>query len=56
SLEEAGAVKAYKAIQSTHSAEVSVELLWALEGAIKGTHWSVIPQSRRQELLNKLSN
>ena len=56
SLEQAGAVNAYKAIQSTHSAEVSVELLWALEGAINGTHWSVIPQARRQELLNMLSN
>ena len=55
SLEQAGAVNAYKAIQSTHSAEVSVELLWALEGAIHGTHWSVIPQTRRQELLTKLS-
>ncbi|WP_159738970.1 TfoX/Sxy family DNA transformation protein [Vibrio atypicus] len=56
SLEEIGAVKAYQAIQSSHSTEVSVELLWALEGAIKGTHWSVIPQTRRQELLNKLSS
>lgn len=56
SLEEAGAVNAYKAIQSSHSAEVSVELLWALEGAIRGTHWSVIPQDRRQELLSKLTN
>ncbi len=55
SLAEHGAVDAYKAIQSTHSADVSVELLWALEGAINGTHWSVIPQQRRQELLNQLN-
>ncbi|WCP68066.1 TfoX/Sxy family DNA transformation protein [Vibrio tubiashii] len=54
-LEEVGAVHAFKAIQSTHSADVNIELLWALEGAIKGTHWSVIPQSRRQELLTQVS-
>ena len=34
-LEQIGSVKAFKAIQATHSAEVSIELLWALEGAIK---------------------
>jgi DNA transformation protein len=56
SLEEHGAADAFRAIQLTHTTEVSVELLWALEGAIKGTHWSVIPQERRQELLNQVSN
>ncbi|KJY83137.1 DNA transformation protein [Vibrio galatheae] len=54
-LEEVGAVNAFKAIQSTHSADVNIELLWALEGAINGTHWSVIPQSRRQELLTQIN-
>lgn len=55
-LEETGSVNAFKAIQSTHSSDVNIELLWALEGAINGTHWSVIPQNRRQELLNELSH
>lgn len=55
-LEETGSVNAFKAIQSTHSTDVNIELLWALEGAIKGTHWSVIPHNRRQELLNQLSH
>ncbi|WP_182025710.1 TfoX/Sxy family DNA transformation protein [Vibrio rotiferianus] len=54
-LEEQGALNAYKAIQETHTASVSIELLWALEGAINGTHWSVVPQSRRDELINHLS-
>ncbi|AEX21452.1 TfoX/Sxy family DNA transformation protein [Vibrio natriegens] len=54
-LEEKGAVNAYKAIRDSHSAKVSIELLWALEGAINGTHWSVVPQSRREELENALS-
>ncbi|EEX91841.1 hypothetical protein VIOR3934_06184 [Vibrio orientalis CIP 102891 = ATCC 33934] len=55
-LEETGSVNAFKAIQSSHSSEVNVELLWALEGAIHGTHWSVIPHSRREELLSQLSH
>ncbi|MEH0666401.1 TfoX/Sxy family DNA transformation protein [Vibrio scophthalmi] len=55
-LEQTGAVEAYKAIRSTHSADVSIDLLWALEGAIKGTHWSVVPQARRDELLNQLQS
>lgn len=56
SLEDAGAVEAFKAIQSTHTSSVNIELLWALEGAINGTHWSVIPHSRREELLEQLKN
>ena len=54
-LEQKGALSAYKAIRDSHSAKVSIELLWALEGAINGTHWSVVPQSRREELKNALS-
>ena len=55
-LEQVGSAKAYQAIQASHDNNVSLELLWALEGAIKGTHWSVVPQSRRQELLLRLEH
>lgn len=55
-LETKGSVGAFKAIQATHTADVSIELLWALEGAINGTHWSVIPQTRREELMAHLAN
>lgn len=54
-LEETGALGAYRAIQDSHASDVSLELLWALEGAIKGTHWSVIPQDRRSELMAGLN-
>ncbi|MCL9782375.1 TfoX/Sxy family DNA transformation protein [Vibrio sp. S4M6] len=54
-LEAKGSVEAYKAIKQTHSTEVGLELLWALEGAIQGKHWSVIPQARKEELANHLS-
>lgn len=53
-LMETGSVKAYKAIQQTHSSSVSDELLWSLEGAIKGTHWSVISTDIRNELRKQL--
>ena len=53
-LLEAGSINAYKALQNTHSGSVSIDMLWALEGAISGRHWSVIPQDRRSELLAKL--
>ncbi|MEI8632865.1 TfoX/Sxy family DNA transformation protein [Vibrio sp. PP-XX7] len=54
-LHEKGAIQAYKAIQETHpSTQPSLELLWALEGAIEGKHWSVIPKSRREELVDLL--
>lgn len=53
-LQSKGALEAYKAIQQTHSSSISIELLWALEGAIEGKHWSVIPQSRRDELVKSL--
>lgn len=55
-LEQTGSLEAYKAIRESHVSEISLELLWSLEGAIKGTHWSVVPQSRRDELLSRLHN
>ncbi|KAB0286662.1 TfoX/Sxy family DNA transformation protein [Vibrio fortis] len=55
SLYESGSVNAYKAIKESHSSSVSLELLWALEGAINGTHWSVIPQQRRDELISSIN-
>ncbi|WP_036798147.1 TfoX/Sxy family DNA transformation protein [Photobacterium marinum] len=54
-LYEAGSLNAYRALQETHRDTVNIELLWALEGAVSGTHWSVIPQQRRTELLSQLN-
>ena len=54
-LMEAGSINAFKALQDAHQGTVSIDLLWALEGAISGQHWSVIPKDRRSELLAKLS-
>ncbi|ODP98819.1 MULTISPECIES: TfoX/Sxy family DNA transformation protein [Salinivibrio] len=53
-LQKHGAVNAYKALVSAHDKDLSLELLWSLEGAITGKHWSVVPPQRRQELLQHL--
>ena len=53
-LFDAGALNAFKALQKSHEGSISVELLWALEGAVSGQHWSVISQQRRSELLSAL--
>jgi DNA transformation protein and related proteins len=51
-----GSVNAFKAIQESHPAtQLSLELLWSLEGAIEGMHWSVLPKGRREELAKKIS-
>ncbi|WP_025739907.1 TfoX/Sxy family DNA transformation protein [Salinivibrio socompensis] len=55
-LQKYGAVGAYKALTSAHDNTLSLELLWSLEGAITGKHWSVVPPQRRQELLQHLEN
>ncbi len=54
-LYKQGSLAAFRALQSTHSRSISLDLLWAIEGAISGKHWSVIPSQRRDELLTALN-
>ncbi len=49
-----GALTAFKMLQDAQGDSLNVELLWALEGAITGQHWSVVTEGRRQELLSNL--
>lgn len=53
-LVQQGSLNAYNAILKTATATPPLELLWALEGAINGIHWSVISQERRDELSEQL--
>lgn len=56
-LMEQGSLHAYSAILETSPATTpSLELLWALEGAINGVHWSVVSQERRDELSQQLNS
>ncbi|WP_413111609.1 TfoX/Sxy family DNA transformation protein [Thaumasiovibrio sp. DFM-14] len=54
-LVEKGALEAFKLLQQSQGDNLNVELLWALEGAITGKHWSVVGEARRQELLTHLN-
>jgi DNA transformation protein len=51
-LRETGAIHAYQALKKQQKETLQPTLILALEGAIQGTHWSVIPSKRRKELLN----
>ena len=54
-LKEAGALDAFQALQKTHNNSLSLDMLWALEGALDGKHWTVITPQRRNELLAGLN-
>jgi DNA transformation protein len=49
-LRKLGAVKAYAQVKA-HSPRASLNLLWALEGALTGLHWQVVAREHRTSLL-----
>lgn len=51
-LYRVGAANAFLAIRASHNVPVKLELLWILEGAIQGVHWSVVSNQRRNELIH----
>lgn len=54
-LRALGAVRAY--VQTKRAgAPVSLNLLWALEGAITGLHWQVVARDHRTSLLLALED
>lgn len=53
-LRELGALEAFLTLRDSHHLPIAVELLWFLEGAINGIHWSVVSQKRREELKKQL--
>lgn len=53
-LRRLGAVNAYRAVR-TRGFRASKVLLYAIEGALQGIHWSDLP-AERKEALNKAFN
>ncbi len=49
-LRTLGSVRAYLRVKST-GANASLNLLWALEGALTGLHWQVVAREHRLSLL-----
>ncbi len=52
-LQELGAVRAYLRVKR-HGGNASLNLLWALEGALSGQHWQVVAKAERLRLLLEL--
>jgi len=53
-LRELGAVCAY--VQVKQFGKVSLNLLWAIEGALSGQHWQVVARHERLRLLLELED
>ena len=53
-LRELGAVRAY--VQVKRTAKVSLNLLWAMEGAQSGQHWQEVAKHERLRLLLELED
>ena len=49
-LKRLGAVRAYAKVKAS-GANASLNLLWALEGALTGLHWQVVAREHRLSLL-----
>jgi DNA transformation protein len=54
-LRALGAVAAYVAVKAS-GANASLNLLWALEGALTGRHWRVVAREDRTWLLMQLDD
>ena len=54
-LKALGAIKAYCAAKAVDSS-VTLNLLWALEGAILGQHWQAVAKEHRASLLLTLED
>ena len=55
SLRTAGAALAYTVMRGRRG-EASLNLLWAIEGALTKTDWRLIPDGRREELLRQFED
>ncbi|MBU1215400.1 MAG: TfoX/Sxy family protein [Gammaproteobacteria bacterium] len=53
-LRQLGAVRAY--LQVKRSGNASLNLLWAMEGALKGRHWQEVAKHDRLSLLMQLED
>ena len=53
-LESIGAVEAYKRAKLVHADRVSLNLLWAMQGALLGIPWNQIPKDMKVELKQKI--
>jgi hypothetical protein len=51
-LRQVGAVRAYRLIRAQQP-KATRNLLWALEGALRGCDWRALPEARKRQLLRE---
>ena len=52
-LRQVGVVNAYNLVKA-HGYNATLNLLWALQGALMGVHWSKVPERVKQQLKARL--
>lgn len=53
-LERVGAVEAHRRVRANEPQKASLNLLWALQGALMDLHWADVPDEIKQDLLDEL--
>lgn len=53
-LERVGAVEAYRRVRENRPGKASLNLLWALQGALMELHWTDVPEQVKERLLEEL--
>lgn len=55
-LERVGVVEAYRRVKSLYPSKVSLNLLWALQGAVMDLHWADVPDEVKMQLQYRLDH
>ncbi len=53
-LRELGAAAAYMAVKEAFPLDISIVLLWALQGGLMDMHWQQLPAEIKQELRQQI--
>ncbi len=53
-LERVGVLEAYRRVRANEPQKASLNLIWALQGAVMDIHWTDVPEEIKEELLEEL--
>lgn len=56
SLRQTGAAAAYRAVKTRFPNDTSLNLLWAIQGALMELHWRDVPDEIKQQLRDELAS
>jgi DNA transformation protein len=55
-LEALGAVETYRRLKLARPTEVSLNMLWALQGALLNIHWNALPPDMKAALKSQVED